>query len=258
MNAQPRLRSRILPAVAAGVVAGALAGTAWYGYHALAARPIARVILTGDVARLPPEALARLTGSLRGVPTGSVSLPAVREAARRIPWVRDASVRRRFPDAIEIAFEAHQALARWGDAALVSPRGEVFAASTDAKLPRFTGPDGSAPRMVQEYPAIVRTLAPLASPVAELHLSARDAWQVVLASGLVLELGRGDIGPRLERFARAWPGLVASGVQTRHADLRYDNGFALRRISDASAAPATNPPTKKTPAKPPRGPAHRP
>jgi cell division protein FtsQ len=237
VKAAPKLRQRIVPAAAAVAVIAALAGGGWYGWHALAARPIARVDFAGDLARIAPADLEAFARSLRGAPVGSVSLASVREAARGIPWVRDAAVRRRFPDGLEVRLEAHDPLARWGKGALVSTRGEVFAASFDGKLPRFAGPDGSAPQMAQEYGAIRGIVAPLASPVAELRLSARGAWQVVLDSGLTLELGRGDIHPRLERFVAAWPGLAARGVQTNHADLRYANGFALRRISDPNPRP---------------------
>ncbi len=119
----------------------------------------------------------------------------------------------------------------------MSPRGEVFHGDERRKLPRFRGPDGAAPLMASEYGAIAQALAPLRIPVAELRLSARGAWQVVLASGLVLELGRGDYLPRLVRFARAWPQLAAQGVESAHADLRYPNGFALRRAADVQPVP---------------------
>jgi len=170
------------------------------------------------------------------------SLASVREAARRLPWVRDASVRRRFPDGLEVTFDAYDALARWGANALVSSRGEVFTAPYEGRLPRFQGPEGSAPTVAQQYAVIAPILAPLASPIAELHLSARGAWQVLLESGLTLELGRGDVASRLARFVTAWPGLEARGVQTKHADLRYANGFALRVPTAAAPAAAPNTP----------------
>lgn len=246
MSASPGARGRILPAMAAVAVIGALAAGGWYGYRALAARPIAHVELAGDVARIPPRDLDAFTRSLQGMAAGSVSLAAVREAARRMPWVRDASVRRRFPDGLEVTLVAHQALARWGSGQLVSTQGDVFSAPYDGKLPRFQGPDGSAPTMAQEYSTIAPMLAPLGSAVAELHLSARGAWQVLLESGLVLELGRGDVAPRIQRFIAAWPGLAARGVETKHADLRYANGFALRVASNSRAAADTPPKPRKT------------
>ena len=73
-----------------------------------------------------------------------------------------------------------------------------------------------------------RALAPLASAVTDVNFSPRGAWQVVLESGLTLEVGRADVEARLQRFAAAWPQLASAGVASRHADLRYANGFALR------------------------------
>jgi cell division protein FtsQ len=229
MKAQPSImRTRILPAAAAGAVIAAIAGGAWYGYGLVTSLPIELVVFQGDVKRLARADLEAFAQSVHGKSSSGASLAAVREAARRIPWVRDATVRRRFPDAVEITFELHEPLARWNDASLVSTRGEVFSAQYDGFLPRFRGPDGSSAQMTREYPAIVRSLAPLAGALTELRLSPRGAWRLELDSGLSLELGRGDFRSRLERFVAAWPQLVAQGVQTRHIDLRYPNGFAVQ------------------------------
>src|SRR5207237_5048747 len=145
------------------------------------------------------------------------SLAAIRDAARRIPWVREATVRRRFPDAVEIAFEAHEPLARWSDEALVSVRGEVFNAEFAGKLPLLRGAPGAAGAMAREYPAIARALAPIAN-VNELRLSPRGAWEVVLDSGLALPLGAGDIHGPLARFVRAWPRLPENARKALRAD----------------------------------------
>lgn len=249
MSEPSAIRPRIVPAIAAAAVIASLAGGAWYGYRALGARPIAQVAFGGDVARIPPAELEAFARSLRGAPAASVTLDAVREAARRIPWVRDAAVRRRFPDGLEVTFQAYEPLARWAAHGLVSRTGEVFDARFEAKLPRFSGPQGSAPVMVQQYRAIVPLLAPLASPIAELRLSARGGWQVLLDSGLTLDLGRGDVGPRLERFVAAWPGLAKRGVETKHADLRYANGFALRTATNEASPVKAAPSHRDSPKK---------
>jgi len=218
---------RALNAAASAAAVAVFAGLAWYGYDCVARQPVKRVTFAGSTARIPPESLDALARTIQSAPP-LLALATVRDAARRMPWVRDAAVRRRFPDAVEVTLEVHEPLARWNDAALVSTRGEVFAAAVDEPLPSFRGVDAAAPLMARQYPALVAALAPLPSPIAELRLSARGAWQVKLASGLELMLGRGDVEPRLARFVRAWPQLEARGIAPRHADLRYPNGFALR------------------------------
>ena len=229
MNApRERLRIRLFRAGAGVAVLVLLAGGAWYGYASLVSRPIQHVQFTGDLDRVPPAALEALADGIRRASATGVRMESVREAARRVPWVREASVRRRFPDALEIRVEAYEAVARWGEQGMVSARGEIFPGRTSQKLPLFRGPEGSAAAMVSAYPAIAETLAPVGK-VSELRLNARGAWQVALESGLTLELGRGDVQPRLVRFAAAWPQLVEKGINTKHADLRHPNGFAVRK-----------------------------
>lgn len=214
------------------VLAVALLGVCgWYGYDLLARRPIASVEFSGDTRRVPAADLDRLAAGLRGRPARDVALPAVREAVNRLPWVRDCAVRRRFPDALEVAIEVHAPLARWDDTRLVSVRGEVFAAEFEGELPRFSGPEGTAPEMTAAWKRIREAAVPLASPVTEIRLTPRRAWQARLASGLTIDLGRDDFDARLARFAALWPQIAAEAVAATHADLRYPNGFALRGIA---------------------------
>lgn len=230
-------RTALIVRTAAGVLAViAIAGGSWLGWDSLGRRPIAAVRYTGDVARVPAADLERLAASLEGREARETPLESVREAVRRLPWVRDCSVRLRFPDTLEVRLEAHVPLARWDDSRLVSTRGEVFAAAYDGPLPRLAGPEGTSAEMARAYAAIAAAVEPLAVPVARVSLSPRRAWQATLASGLTLELGRGDFAPRLDRFVALWPGVAATAPTATHADLRYANGFALRESAPARPA----------------------
>ncbi len=226
MSAPVPIGRRVLAGIGALAVVGAIAATGWYGYHAILAQPVKRVVFAGDLDRLPHAELDALSQAIQAAPSGSVTLATVREAARRVPWVREVNVRRLFPDAVEITFHAHEAFARWNDNQLVSPLGDVFTAEDAAKLPRLRGPEGAGAAVIAEYRALVPILAPV-SPIAELRLSARGAWQVLLESGLTLELGRADTQPRAERLAAAWPQVAERAALSRYADLRYPNGFVL-------------------------------
>jgi cell division protein FtsQ len=223
-------RRVLLPALAAAMVIAAIAVVAWWGYATVVSHPVQRVIFAGEVDRLPQADLEALAHAVQAAP--GASLQAVRASALKVPWVRDAAVRRHFPDAMEITFEAHEAIARWDDERLVSASGEVFRADrADHGLPRFRGPEGSAIAMVRQYAAIEREVAPLGSAIDELRLSPRGAWHVVLRSGLSLQLGRGDVTPRLARFVAAWPRLVEQQPEPHYVDLRYPGGFATRRAA---------------------------
>src|SRR5262245_14794633 len=74
----------------------------------------------------------------------TIDLAAARAAFEKVSWVRRVQVWRQWPDRLEVAFEEHVPLARWGDRALVNVHGEVFQAAYDGELPVFNGPDGTA------------------------------------------------------------------------------------------------------------------
>jgi len=194
------------------------------------------VVLTppGQVTTAQVEYAARsaITGNFF-----SVNLEDVRTAFEKLPWVRRAEVRRRWPDAIELRLEEHQAVAYWtvsdsDEVHLVNRQGEVFVAASNATLPDFSGPQGSAAYLLARHREFSQMLEPLGRRLVSLWLSAREAWQLELDDGMVILLGRDQervpIGSRLSRFVNAWPETRdILGVEVAVADLRYQRGFAL-------------------------------
>src|ERR671931_892210 len=160
----------------------------------------------------------------------ALDLARVRESVERLPWVRRVEVRRIWPDRLLLSLEEHVALARWGDEALVDIYGERFAGSTDAALPTFIGPRGAEAELTRRYASFSRIVAPLGR-LERLVLSERYAWQLRLASGLEIMLGRDvEAGEkRLAKFVQTYGTSVDELLQKApYVDLRYPNGFALR------------------------------
>lgn len=170
----------------------------------------------------------------------TIELDAVRAGFEKLPWVRRAEVRRRWPDGIELRIEEHQAVAYWtandsGDTRLVNRQGEVFTASSDATMPAFAGPQGSAALLLARHERYSKLLQPMGVTLIGLILSAREAWQLKLDNGLVIVLGReqerAPLEARLSRFVTAWPAVQQNiGLQVAVADLRYPGGFALTPV----------------------------
>jgi len=243
----PAWLARALSAFAAITVVAALGLGGWQGYRYLASRPVRHVAFEGDAARVAPADLRALAESVKGM----TSMEDMRARARQVPWVRDASVRRDFPDGVLIRLDAFDAVARWGDEALLSSRGEIFRAPSKETLVRVRAPDAMAPLIARDLAAVEAAAAPMANAITEITVNARGAWRIAMASGLVLEAGRADVTARVARFAAAWPQLAQSGTQTAHADLRYANGFALRRAVLVQA-PTTPAPAAARPKRPAR------
>ncbi len=161
----------------------------------------------------------------------AVSIDELRAALERLPWIRAAAVRRVWPDRLEISIEEHVPLARWGAEALVNTHGERFAGASEVELPVFIGPPGTEAEVTLRYARFSQLLAPLGSRLERIALSPRHAWQLRLANGLQLTLGRDAelAEQRLARFVDAYVRSPDAADKTREVvDLRYPNGFALR------------------------------
>jgi len=189
--------------------------------------PIREVTIQGELQHtMRSEIEAALVDRVSGN-FFSVDVDAVRAALERLPWVRQAAVRRVWPDRLEATLEEHVALARWGESALVNTHGERFVGGSKAVLPRFSGPRGSESEMTRRYARFSELVAPLGARVDEVNLTPRLAWQLKLNNGVRLALGRdADAAEaRLERFVQS----AAKGIaRNDYVDLRYPNGFALR------------------------------
>ncbi len=135
-------------------------------------------------------------------------------------------------------------MARWtpleGAPRLVNAFGEVFSATTGESLPLFTGPEGSAPRMLDEYREFTAALAASGHVPVAVRLSPREAWQLKLDDGVVLELGRDQpkapLAERLQRFTNHYAAVKNRVRQLGGVDMRYPNGFALIPVHDRTGA----------------------
>lgn len=187
----------------------------------------------------------RLTGNFF-----TMNLQQAREAFESAPWVRRVSVRRVWPDELQVQVEEQQPLALWNENQMINTWGEVFTANRavleeDINLPQFYGPQGSESLMVQRYAELGQWFERLGLSVEQLVLNDRYALQAQLSNDVILMLGRDPgaetadpqagvpgavpFGERIERFVRNWPQALAQleGQTVERVDLRYPNGFAI-------------------------------
>jgi cell division protein FtsQ len=193
--------------------------------------PVTQLEVKSTLAKTSRDEIEAATRGRIGGNFFAVAPAEVRAGLEQLPWVRRASVRRVWPDRLEVSLEEHVAFARWGSQGLVNTYGERFNGATDASLPVFFAPAGTELEMTQRYLRFSDAVAPLGAKLERLVLSERRAWQLRLDSGLQLMLGRDADGAeaRLARFVEAYPATLGR-IARRHeyVDLRYPNGFALR------------------------------
>jgi cell division protein FtsQ len=230
----PLLRS-IANALFVFSVCAVLYGAAYYATHLPGLFPLHSVRLSAAPQRVDAaEVLQVVRNEVHGN-FFTVDIERLRQSLEKLPWVRNVSIRREFPQRLAVRLEEHQALARWNNNALVNRQGEIFAANIGQALPRFTGQDGAAADVAQHYAQFSQQVAALDLQVTQLALSPRHAWQLRLSNGMVLELGREDMQQRLARFVEVYPySLAAIQSKVKFVDLRYRNGFAVSGLTKQS------------------------
>jgi cell division protein FtsQ len=189
----------------------------------------------------------------------SADLNGIKQTVEALPWVASASVRREWPNQLQITISEHQPVARWKDGALINDKGELF---EPAEIPdqmakalvQLQGPENT----YQELFAIYQELRPLFETtefvqqesstfakkesttgpliegliISKVYMNQRRALGIELQSGIHVIFGRMnasmDLYSAATRFLKAFTSnLKEQAGQIAVVDLRYTNGFAV-------------------------------
>jgi cell division protein FtsQ len=212
-----------VPAAIAGAVIGAL----W-----MLNQPIETVAVSGRFQRVAPVDVERaVKAEVHGAGLLSVDLAAVRRAIHTLPWVDGVSVQRAWPRGLDVLVIEQTAAARWGERGLLNTRGELFDSDErhiPPELAQLSGPAGKESVVAQRYLAAAGRLMQAGLRLSAIRLDARGAWEMDLANGVTVRLGRREVDERFEKFMNTALKLVTQrGEDMAYVDMRYTNGFAI-------------------------------
>ena len=190
------------------------------------------VRVAGEFRHVSRSALERVVADQITRGFFEVDVEAVRDASRALPWVRDASVRRVWPDALHVAIVEREPVARWNDDWLMEADGALFrphGRAPGVPLPKLYGPVESEREVLAAHGRFRAVLGPLGGGIESLRLVDRGGWRVLLANGTTLVLAEGQDAATLKRFAHAASREIAEHLdRIEQVDLRYAGGFAVR------------------------------
>ncbi|MGY4830624.1 cell division protein FtsQ/DivIB [Sphaerotilaceae bacterium SBD11-9] len=217
---------------------------------------IRSVKVEGEVSRnsvstIRANAMPQLAGNYF-----TLDLARGQRAFEAVPWVRHAIVRRVWPNRLAVQLEEHRPAALWltneGDDQLVNQQGEIFQANLgdveDEDLPTLQGPDGSSAEMLAMYRRLVPVFEKLEMHIDTLHMSGRGSYRAEFDSGAEVELGRGsedEMVARSQRFVATVTQVIERYQRPLvYADLRHNEGYAVR-LKGITTAVAATPPGKR-------------
>jgi cell division protein FtsQ len=209
-----------------------IAAAAWPLAERLQGHTVNSVRVAGEFKFVSRDVLEQVVADQITKGFFEVDVAAVRDASRALPWVREASVRRVWPDSLHVAIVEREPVARWNGDFLMEADGTLFESHGRASklvLPQLFGPSESEREVLAAFGRFRTVLGPLGGGIESLRLHDRGGWHLVLANGTALVLADGQDAATLKRFARAASREIAEHLdRIEQVDLRYAGGFAVR------------------------------
>lgn len=204
--------------------------------------PVQRISVTGELEHTQAQLVQDMVQP--GLVGGflNADLQQIQRQLEGLPWIYEATVRRKWPNALEIHVVEELPIARWGEDGFLNHEGGVFRSDKEGEweaLPRLRGPGDSAQSLVQKYQRLVEILAPLNLAVEQLSEDERGQLEVVLAGGMQLNLGSDKFLQRMHRFVGIYRSeLSARQGEVARVDMRYENGIAVAFKEPIQADPS--------------------
>lgn len=194
--------------------------------------PVQKIVISGKRQFLQDSQVESLVRQSQPGSFFELDMAQTHKEIEALPWVFRASVRKRWPNGLEVYVVEQVPAARWNDDLLLNQHGEAFdgievANQMHLGLPSLFGPGGSEKTALQGYRDMQSLLEAADLHISELFLSERFAWNLHLDNGIKLNLGRSEFIDRLQRFVDVFPLISSQGKSIDYVDLRYDTGLAV-------------------------------
>lgn len=151
-------------------------------------------------------------------------------------WAKNIKINRVWPDTLKITIIEKQPIAIWrksfitDDGSIISENNQTAQKSGLSRaLPKLNGPEDQQQEVLQNYQKLSKLLSSYGLHADSLELHNNQSWDLYLADGAVLRLGKRDIEKRVLRFCKAYSAVFADKPEKlASVDLRYPHGMAVQ------------------------------
>ncbi|MFV2059812.1 MAG: cell division protein FtsQ/DivIB [Gammaproteobacteria bacterium] len=172
-----------------------------------------------------------------------VNVHGLKLKIEELAWVKEAAVRRVWPDSVVVTIKEQTAYAFWKNNGLLNEQGEYFEPVniTALKLPVLMGPENIKEKVMTVYQELEDQLNKVELSVSEFKLDDRRAIYLQLSNDIKISLGRNEYRKRLMRFITAYKiDLKKYSNKIDYVDMRYTNGFSIKWKENTQATNAGN------------------
>lgn len=226
-----RIFQRVLLISLAIIVMGLL----YWGWHYLrrpTTLPFHHVLVVSSVQYIDVQKIQQLAWKNLEGGFFSLDVDKLKAALLKQPWITNVSIRREWPDTIDLVIQERHPEACWGAQGVISSQAKVFYPAQESipkALPDIVTAAGDKKKILYNFQKLIDYLLLLDLQIKSLNISKRMAYQVTLSNGIVVMIGRDDVLARFHRFVNLYPQIIGvKSHQVKRVDLRYPNGLAVQ------------------------------
>ncbi len=216
--------------------------------------PVTDVQVKGELNFISKEEISVLVKKNLSGGYFTVDLNNIRQLLLHKHWIKNVSLRRKWPASLNVFIEEQVPVAYWNNDSYLSENGDVFKPEyidLNLNLPNLNGPAGQHDNVWKFMNILYKETAMLNYEIVRLNLDKRRAWQLELVendglagANIKIKLGRFDTEKRLQRFVYILPALtIGHGINSsdnaenkiKVIDMRYPNGFAVQMEENCSS-----------------------
>ena len=195
--------------------------------------PIKEISIKGEYHHIDKEQVDLIANEYIEGNFFSINLDVTRKAFKKLAWVREIAIRRKWPDTLLVTVEEHKPIARWGRMGLVNNHGEIFNAATQEDLPSFIGYERFVKDITIKYMEMNKILSKELMQVGTISLSERLSWEITTNNHVKVILGKDNIIKKLNLFTNNYQNILAElKNRIEYVDLRYKDGFSVKKLDE--------------------------
>ena len=161
----------------------------------------------------------------------NIKLDYLKNSIEKVAWVKNAYIRRSYPNEVIIFLEEYTPVAVWNNDSYISENGYIFSANKiEKKLPKISS-YSNRNIIIFEYFSLISDgirKNKLNDKVLLIKENEIRSLTVLLESNIAIKFGSKNIEERIGIFFKAYKTLNTSDLKKiRYIDMRYSNGFSI-------------------------------
>lgn len=202
---------------------------------------IKKIAIEGDTDHILTKQLSFIVKDQLNGTFFTLNIDELQNKFKKIPWVKDVTVYRNFPDGITVKIEEYKVIGDLGKGSLLTHDGQVFSVDDDSNninFPYFDVDNTNINDLLKIYELIMPFLNEKNLKLTRLYLSSSGITKIHLSNDMIVTICSFDISNKWDILVKYWDRLYKINPLLNSINMCYKNAVAINAyIPESSKAP---------------------